>query len=89
MSEDVIKIIINKLDRIETKQDQQAAQLGKIAERLAAIEVKQAQQDKINEKVCSLEETTDKGTGAKNVLAWLVTTGISIIALVTGFLKHG
>lgn len=89
MSEDVIKIIINKLDRIETKQDQQAAQLGKIAERLAAIEVKQAQQDKINEKVCRLEETADKGTGAKNVLAWLVTTGISIIALVTGFLKHG
>lgn len=88
MADDVIKIIISKLDRIETKQDQQAAQLGKIAERLAAIEVKQAQQDKINEKVCNLEEVKDRGTGAKNILAWIVATGISIAALVAEFFKH-
>ncbi|MGL5271290.1 MAG: hypothetical protein ACRC7I_12360 [Selenomonadaceae bacterium] len=89
MADDVIKIILNKLDRIETKQDQQAAQLTSIAERLAAIEVKQVQQDRINEKVCSLEEVKDRGTGAKNVLAWIVTTGISIVALISGFFRQG
>ncbi|WP_269142102.1 hypothetical protein [Pectinatus frisingensis] len=38
MSDEIIKIILSKLDRIETKQDTQAAQWASLAERLTAAD---------------------------------------------------
>lgn len=81
MTDDVIHIILCKLDKIDAKQDAQAAQLAQINERLAAMEEKQRQQEKINAEVDSLHELKNKGMGVKAVIAWLIATGISIIAL--------
>jgi len=89
VSDDVIKIILSKLDRIESKQDTQASQWAGLAERLAAIETKQTQQDKINEKVNSLEETADKANGAKSATGWIVATAVSIAAVFVEYFRHG
>ena len=80
MSDNIIKLILNKLDRIEEKQDKQAEQTSKILERLAKIEEKQRQQDKINEKVNALETIKDKGAGIKIILAWLISIALSVLA---------
>lgn len=81
MTDDVIHIILCKLDKIDAKQDAQAAQLTQISERLAAMEEKQRQQEKINAEVDSLHELKNKGMGARAVVAWLVTTSIALAAL--------
>lgn len=89
MSDDVIKIILSKLDRIESKQDTQAAQWAGLAERLASIEAKQSQQDRINDKVNALEETADKANGAKSATGWIVATAVSIAAVFVEYFRHG
>lgn len=83
MDETTVQLILNTLNQINKKQDTQAAQLTQISERLAAIETKQAAQDKINEEVQTLQELKDQGMGAKNVLAWIVSIGFSLIALLS------
>lgn len=89
MADDVIQIILAKLDRIEAKQDTQVAQWAGLAERLAAIEAKQAQQERINEKVNSLEETADKANGAKSATGWIVATAVSVAAVFVEYFRHG
>lgn len=81
MTDDVIHVILLKLDKIDAKQDAQAAQLSQIAERLAAMEEKQRQQEKINAEVDSLHELKNQGIGARAVIAWLTTTVIALAAL--------
>ena len=81
MSDDVIKIILSKLDKIDAKQDTQAAQLSEINVKLASIEEKQHQQERINLEVENLKELKDQGLGIKSVLAWLIAIGMSLVAL--------
>jgi len=81
VSDDVIKIILSKLDKIDAKQDTQAAQLSEINVKLASIEEKQHQQERINLEVENLKELKDQGLGIKSVLAWLIAIGMSLVAL--------
>jgi hypothetical protein len=81
VSDDVIKIILSKLDKIDAKQDTQAAQLSEINVKLASIEEKQHQQERINLEVENLKELKDQGLGIKSVLAWLIAIGMSLFAL--------
>ena len=81
MSDDVIKIILSKLDKIDAKQDTQAAQLSEINVKLASIEEKQHQQERINLEVENLKELKDQGLGIKSVFAWLTAIGMSLVAL--------
>lgn len=86
MSDEVVKIILNKLNQIDFKQDAQADQLSAINSKLAAIEEKQKYQDKINDEVQNLQELKDQGMGAKSVIAWIVSIGLSLIALAVKYL---
>lgn len=86
MSEETIKIMLNMLNQINNKQDSQAAQLTQISERLAAIETKQATQDKINAEVEGLQSITNKSIGAKDIIVWLIPIILSIAALCKSYL---
>ena len=78
MADDVIKMIIDNLRRIEEKQDTHTAQLAKIDSRLAVVEAKMVQQEAINKRVQELEALKDRGLGVKQIVAWLVATGIAV-----------
>lgn len=78
MADDVIKMIIENLRRIEEKQDTHTAQLAKIDSRLAVVEAKMVQQEAINKRVQELEALKDRGLGVKQIAAWLIATGIAV-----------
>lgn len=78
MADDVIKMIIENLRRIEEKQDTHTAQLAKIDSRLAVVEAKMAQQEAINRRVQELEALKDRGIGVKQIVAWMIATGIAV-----------
>ena len=78
MADDVIKMIIENLRRIEEKQDTHTAQLAKIDSRLAVVEAKMVQQEAINKRVQELESLKDRGLGVKQIAAWLIATGIAV-----------
>ena len=78
MADDVIKMIIENLRRIEGKQDTHTAQLAKIDSRLAVVEEKMGQQEGINKRVQELEALKDRGIGVKQIFAWLIATGIAV-----------
>ena len=78
MADDVIKMIIENLRRIEGKQDTHTAQLAKIDSRLAVVEEKMGQQKAINKRVQELEALKEQGLGVKQIVAWLIATGIAV-----------
>lgn len=91
MNDDVVKIILSKLDKIELKQDDQETLLRSISERIAKLEQRQDTYDaKLleNEKALrELETVKNEGVGAKNVVGWLITVVISVIALFESYYK--
>lgn len=91
MNDDVVKIILSKLDKIELKQDDQETLLRSISERIAKLEQRQDTYDaKLleNEKALKeLETVKNEGVGAKNVVGWLITVVISVIALFESYYK--
>lgn len=91
MNDDVVKIILSKLDKIELKQDDQETLLRSISERIAKLEQRQDTYDaKLleNEKALrELETVKNEGVGAKNVVGWLITVVISAIALFESYYK--
>ena len=64
--------------RIEEKQDKHTEQLSKIDSRLAVVEAKMVQQEAINKRVQALEALKDRGLGVKQIVAWLIATGIAV-----------
>ena len=78
MADDVIKMIIENLRRIEGKQDTHTAQLAKIDSRLAVVEEKMGEQVAINKRVQELEALKDRGIGIKQIVAWTIATGIAV-----------
>jgi 2-oxoglutarate dehydrogenase complex dehydrogenase (E1) component-like enzyme len=81
MPDEVVRIILNKLNQIDSKQDAQADQLSAINSKLATIEEKQKFQEKVNDEVENLKELKEQGLGVKSVLAWLLAMALSLIAL--------
>lgn len=91
MNDDVVKIILSKLDKIELKQTDQETLLRSISERIARLEERQDTYDaKLleNEKALKeLEIVKNEGIGAKNVIGWFITIVISVIALFESYYK--
>jgi len=91
MNDDVVKIILSKLDKIELKQTDQETLLRSISERIARLEERQDTYDaKLleNEKALKeLEIVKNEGIGAKNVIGWFITIVISVIALLESYYK--
>ena len=68
---DITQLMLQSLSRIEAK-------LDLTTERLAILETKAVEQEKINKKVDELVAAKDKGLGVKAVIGWIFTTAVAI-----------
>lgn len=82
MADDVINIILSKLDKIESKIDEHAKKLSEINAQLASNSELQKQQEKINNKVEEHDNKLKEATGAKGTVAWLITTAMALWAVI-------
>lgn len=78
MSEDIVNVIMASLARIEAKLDAHGIDISNNGQRLAVLEAKMIQQEKVNEQVAQLMSVRDQGIGIKAVVGWLITTAIAI-----------
>ena len=79
MTEDYThQMIITALNRIQDGQDNMQNQLGDINSRLSRIEEKTNSYDKLAADVEGIKKEINKGMGVKEVVAWLVATGIAL-----------
>lgn len=78
--DDITKMLANDLGRIKDAQEETNRQLSDINARLASMEAKVAMYDDLKESVDKLKEESAKDDGGKQLLAWIITTGIALYA---------
>lgn len=91
MNDELTTAILNKLNTIEARQTKQDEVLRTISERIARLEARLDMHDeklKENEEsVDDLEESKNKGMGAKNVVLWGISVALSLLAIFHEFFK--
>lgn len=92
-ADELTQVILSDLRESKRWQNDASTLLREIAERLAKVETQLAevkkQQEEQKDNVDELESMKDRGTGAKNILGYIIASFPGLIALYQMLIKSG